>query len=96
MGSPVPTTAPSSDPTIGTVGPGTSSGSGTDPAVPLPPCDCTWGTQFLPTGQVVSGSGSGSHPLPSTPSLTARASPSDIPPGISTLPPTNEPQPRIE
>ena len=76
---------------------GTSSGSGTDPAVPLPPCNCTWGTQFLPTGQVVSGSGSGSHPLPPTPSPTAGASatPSDIPPGISTMPPTNAPQPRI-
>lgn len=97
MGSPVPTALPSGDPTIGTVGPGISS-SGPDPAVPLPPCDCTWGTQFLPTGAVVSGSGSGSHPLPPTPSPTAgaSASPWDIPPGISTMPPTNAPQPRIE
>ena len=76
-----------------------STSSGPDPAVPLPPCDCTWGTQFLPTGAGGLG-GRAADPTRWDPPRHRRRGrrrpPGDIPPGISTMPPTNAPQPRIE
>lgn len=99
VATPLPTSTPSADPAIGTVGPSASppttlpAGATSAP----PPCGCTWGAQFLPTGEVARGPNpevAQPPPSPSLPVAGASSTP-EVRPEISSMPPKDVPPPPI-